>query len=438
MPGHYHLAGCTAKDIAASAERSIADGTLPPGTSLPPIRVLAAHLQVNPNTVSAAYRQLRERGAIETAGRRGTRVRARPATTPRTAASTPVPTGARDLADGGPDPQLLPPMPQPRAPARPVGYEDDHIEPELARLAGAALAADGVETEHLVLTSGALDGVERVLGAHLRPGDRVAVEDPGWANLLDLVAAMGLNPAPVPLDDEGMLPDRLDRALAAGARAVVITSRAQNPAGAALTPRRAGELRQALASHPETLLIEDDHGAGVAGTDAHTVTGTTSRWAYVRSMSKAYGPDLRLALVTGDPTTVTRVAGRLRLGPGWVSHALQRAMIDLWNDEHATGRVAAARQTYARRRAALIEALRVYDVAAHGRSGLNVWVPVADETAVVSRLLTAGWAVTPGAPYRISSAPGVRVSMAGFREDDAASLAAALSAARTASTTITR
>lgn len=184
-----------------------------------------------------------------------------------------------------------------------------------------------------------------------------------------------------------------------------------------------------MADHPTTLLVEDDHGAGVAGADLHTLAGSTSQWAFVRSVAKAYGPDLRLALVTGDTTTTERVAGRLRLGPGWVSHLLQRAVIDLWEDRSVAEQVAVARDAYARRRAALIDALAARGVEACGRSGLNVWLPVADEAAVVSRLLTAGWAVTPGAAYRVSSRPGVRISMGGFDEADAPVLAAAVSAA---------
>ncbi|MGW2065949.1 GntR family transcriptional regulator, partial [Streptomyces sp. NPDC001937] len=75
MIGEYTFTGRGAAEIAASVEQAIGQGTLAPGTALPPLRELATELGVNPNTVAAAYRLLRDRGVIETAGRRGSRVR---------------------------------------------------------------------------------------------------------------------------------------------------------------------------------------------------------------------------------------------------------------------------------------------------------------------------------------------------------------------------
>ncbi|MFE6990981.1 GntR family transcriptional regulator, partial [Streptomyces pharetrae] len=83
MLGEYPISGRRAAEISASVEEAVASGGLEPGQLLPPMRELAARLGVNPNTVAAAYRTLRERGVIETDGRRGSRVRARPATTGR-------------------------------------------------------------------------------------------------------------------------------------------------------------------------------------------------------------------------------------------------------------------------------------------------------------------------------------------------------------------
>ena len=144
--------------------------------------------------MAAAYRLLRERGAVETAGRRGTRVRDRPATTPRSLRGVTVPPGVRDLSTGNPDPDLLPiARRSSREPGTPVLYGEPAVSPELAQYARSTLTADGVPAEHSAVTAGALDGIERVLTAHLRPGDRVAVEDPGWANLFDLLAALGFS-----------------------------------------------------------------------------------------------------------------------------------------------------------------------------------------------------------------------------------------------------
>ncbi|BDH54582.1 GntR family transcriptional regulator [Streptomyces albus] len=431
--GEYRITGRRAAEISASVERGVATGALPPGHALPPLRELADRLGVNANTVAAAYRLLRERGVIETAGRRGSRVRARPVSTPRDQIRVEVPPGARDLSTGDPDPRLLPALAPAfaeaarAADARPVLYGQEPLDAEFARLARAAFLADGVPAGPLAATSGSLDAIERVLAAHLRPGDALAVEDPGWGSLLDLVPALGLRPLPVAVDDEGPLPGEIRRAVAEGARAVVLTCRAQNPTGAAVSAERARELREALAAHPEVLLVEDDHGHGIVAPPPHPLAGTTTHWAFVRSVAKAYGPDLRVAVVTGDAVTLDRLRGRQRLGPGWVSLLLQRAVAALWRA--GTPGLAEVARAYDERREALIRALEARGVAARGVGGLNVWVPVPDETRAVSALLQAGWGTAPGARFRLGAPPGVRITVSPLSPDDLEPLADAVAEA---------
>ncbi|NUS13069.1 MAG: aminotransferase class I/II-fold pyridoxal phosphate-dependent enzyme [Streptomyces sp.] len=433
MLGEYRIEGRGAAEIAASVERAVGAGELEPGQLLPPMRELAGELGVNPNTVAAAYRILRERGVIETSGRRGSRVRPKPATTGRESIRVEVPAGVRDVASGNPDRELLPSLAGVFAAAaerndrEPVMYGEAAVEPELARRARAALDADGVPDGPLEVASGSLDVIERVLAAHLKPGDTVAVEDPGWGSLLDLIPAVGLRTAPVGVDDEGPLPDDVRAALRSGARALIVTDRAQNPTGAAVTAARARALRAVLKEHPDTLLIEDDHGHGIVDLPLHALAGATRSWAFVRSAAKAYGPDLRLAVFTGDPVTVDRVRGRQSLGPGWVSRITQRAVARLWAEGAVDPKTVAA--AYAARRDALIAELARRGVSAHGRSGLNVWIPVPDETGAVARLLHAGWAVAPGARFRLDAAPGIRVTIATLTEPETAPLAEAIAAA---------
>ncbi|WP_078897796.1 aminotransferase class I/II-fold pyridoxal phosphate-dependent enzyme [Streptomyces rimosus] len=433
MLGEYRIEGRRASEIAASVERAVGAGELQPGEVLPPMRQLAVYLEVNPNTVASAYRTLRDRGVIETAGRRGSRVRPRPASTAREAALGPVPPGVRDASDGNPDPALLPALGQALAAAaarsarHPTLYGAPTVGTELERLARAAFEADGVPSGAMAVTSGALDAVERVLGAHLRPGDAVAVEDPGWGSLLDLIPGLGLRVVPVAVDDDGPLPEQVGRAVREGARALVVTDRAQNPTGAVLGPERSEELREILADHRDVLLIEDDHGHDIVDLPLHPLAGATDHWALVRSTAKAYGPDLRLAVLTGDAVTVDRVRGRQRLGPGWVSHLLQDAVVHLWR----TGAVdpKAVADAYGRRRDTLMDALAARGIRARGRSGMNVWIPVPDETGAVARLLHAGWAVAPGARFRLDSPPGIRVTIAGLAEHELPALADAIATA---------
>lgn len=430
VPIQYAIRGATASAIAESVEAAVRKGRLAPGASLPTVRALASQLAVSPNTVAAAYRGLKSRGLIVGEGRRGTRIAARPPVA--RAWAPPVPAGLRDVASGSPDPKLLPRLRHPRRalPEAPVLYGQPAVLPAFRTEAGRQLAADGIPADALAVVGGAMDGIERVLQAHLRPGDRVAVEDPGYAAVLDLLGALGLVPEPIALDEEGARPEELERALHRGVSAVVLTPRAQNPTGAALTPARARRLRTILEAHPDVLVVEDDHAGPVAGSAALTLChGQRERWAVVRSISKALGPDLRLAVLAGDPTTVARVEGRQALGSGWVSHLLQGLVLALWSDP-GTGRLLRrAATTYRERRDALVAALARQGIAAHGRSGLNVWVPVDEEASVIAALSGSGWAVRAGERYRLRSGPAVRITTAALLPAESERLAADFAAA---------
>src|SRR5215469_1327711 len=171
--------GSGAATVAARIEALIAAGQLRPGERLPAVRALATGLGVSPATVAAGYRSLRDRGLVTPGGRHGTVVALQPPLRVRPARS--LPSGVRDLASGNPDPALLPPLGPALARIDPVHklYGGPVKLPRLAGLAREDFAADGI-TGDIAVAAGALDGIERVLQAELRPGDRVAVEDPSW------------------------------------------------------------------------------------------------------------------------------------------------------------------------------------------------------------------------------------------------------------------
>jgi DNA-binding transcriptional MocR family regulator len=426
----YRISGAGAAEIAASVERGIDEGQLPLGAPLPAVRTLAGELGVSPSTVAAAFGDLRSRGLIVTRSRSGAHVSWRP---PVAGAwlGTLSPAGARDLASGNPDPELLPdmkPVLRRVEPPRQL-YGGDPADPRLLELAGEELARDGIAAEDLAVVSGALDGIERALGAQLRAGDMVAVEDPGFAGLFDLLRALGLALRPVPVDARGMLPTALGEALDDGVAAVVLNPRGQNPTGASLDEERAAALRKTLDREPGVMVLEDDHLGSIAGSPRLTLAGGRRRWAAARSLAKSLGPDLRLAVLAGDPHTISRVRGRQAVGPGWVSHLLQRTAAELWADPKITRGLEKATAIYGERREAFVAALAEHGMEAEAPSGLNVWIPVPDETHVVQALQTEGWSAAPGAPFRLKAEPAIRVTISTLQPSESLALAGAIASA---------
>jgi DNA-binding transcriptional MocR family regulator len=395
------ISGSTAAEIAGRVRDLVAAGELSPGESLPPIRELARTIGVNRNTVAAAYRLLVAAGAAETKGRSGTAITQVPF---HDGEGLGMAGNLVNLASGNPDPAFLPDA---RRMLHRLSYDSPlygtpAIDEELIGWADRTLSPDVDGEYRLVLAHGAVDAVERLLTAHLTRGDAVAVEDPCFLSSIGTLRMNGFRTSPVPIDDDGLLPDGLDRAIRDGARAVILTPRAHNPTGASLTAARAAELRAVLDRHPHVFVIEDDHFSAVSSSPYHRATPrSANRWALIRSVSKFLGPDLRVAFIAADPTTTARLEARLGSGTTWISHLLQRLTHALLIDPATATLLDEARQAYAQRASSLARELARHGIITNPEpDGLNAWVefdgPVQQ---LVADLAESGWLVRPGDPF---------------------------------------
>jgi DNA-binding transcriptional MocR family regulator len=401
------ITGATASEIAASVRALHERGALRRGDALPPVRELAAQLQVNRNTAVAAYRLLAQAGVVTARGRAGTVIAGLEAVAQEGYAQDSV---LRDIGTGNPDPRRIP---QPSAAlagaiGRPVLYGEPVIDPALEERALAWVRDDlPDQTVRITVTNGAVDAVERLLAQALLRDDAVALEDPCFLASIHTVRLGGYRAVPVPVDAEGMTVDGLRAALAAGVRAVICTPRAQNPTGATLSPARAAELRAVLADHPYVLVIEDDHFSMLSQRRYETLIGPGHRrFALIRSVSKFLGPDMCLAVAATDPETAERLAFRLSPGTTWVSHILQRLVLAQLTDETALAEIADAGRHYAERNSDFAAELTARGLPAEPADGLNLWVelPVQART-VAERLMRRGWLARTGDEFQLAEHP---------------------------------
>ncbi|GAA0487903.1 GntR family transcriptional regulator [Paractinoplanes deccanensis] len=401
----------SARGIAAAISRMITAGTLPQGARLPTVRDVARSLGVSPTTVSEAWRSLTRAGVLQTRGRSGTFVAAPAVPRQRWRYSQMGAVGpvSRDLSTGVPDHDLLPDLTDA---LKRIGdgrlttsYLDAPVLPALEELLRSRWPC---EVESLTVVDGAMDALDRIIGAVVRFGDHVIVENPAFPPLLDLLQTVGATVIGVPLDGAGMMPDRLHACLADHpAAAVFLQPRAHNPTGVSMTPARAAQLAEILDGFPGVLVVEDDHAGDIAS--APPVSLGTPRTVHVAGFSKSHGPDLRLAAVGGPARVIAAVADRRLLGPGWSSRLLQAVLLDLLTDPAAVAQVSAAREAYASRRRELLAALRERGVTATGDDGINLWMAVDDQQMAMVSLAAHGIAVAPGAPFCVTPLPADHV-----------------------------
>jgi DNA-binding transcriptional MocR family regulator len=420
----------SARGLASAVSRAVRDGAISRGTRLPPIRTVARTLKLSPTTVSAAWGLLARSGTVRTDGRRGTTIADRPRPgTPRYQRALDRETTFRlDLSTGVPDPALLPDLSRAisslTSVSAPSSYLDDPVLPELLDV----LRADWpYAADEITVVDGAMDGIELTTRVLVGFGERVAVEQPGFPPLLDLLEACGAEIVPVEVDAEGMTVAGLRAAGTVGA--VYLQPRAHNPTGVSMTAERAAQLADVLRFGTAAVIEDDSAGAIAQAPPISLGRWLPERTVHIRSFAKSHGPDLRLAALSAPADVARRVTALRQLGQGWSSRLLQRLLLGLLTDAASVGAVAAARDTYAARRSALVAELAERGVEVGGSDGINLWVPVADETAAVVRLASQGIGVAPGAPFSVRpGSPHVRVT-AGLVQDGLAEVADALSAA---------
>jgi DNA-binding transcriptional MocR family regulator len=414
----------SARGIAAAVSRLVTAGDLPVGARLPTVRDVARELGVSPTTVSEAWRSLSRAGAIETRGRSGSFVAAPvlPRQRLRYAQLHGLLTGVeRDFSTGVPDYALLPNLTESLERIGDAQLTTSYLEgPVLPPLERVLRQRWPYPVEQLTVVDGALDALDRVTATLVRFGDHVLVENPAFPPVLDLLQAVGATVVGVPIDDHGLRPDALGEALKAyDPVAVYLQPRAHNPTGVSLTARRVAELADVLAAYPEVTIVEDDHAGDIATAPPVSLgTRLPDRTVHVAGFSKSHGPDLRLAALGGPAALITAVADRRLLGPGWSSRLLQAVLFDLLTSADAVARVAAARDVYADRRAALLAALAAHGATATAADGINLWLTVEDQQMAMLALAAHGIAVAPGAPFEVTplGAEHVRVTVGLIRD----------------------
>jgi len=369
--------------LAEALRDAVRAGRVPPGAALPPSRELAATLGVSRWAVTEAYGELVTEGVLEARTGSGTRVAgtlapprgSRHAAPPGRAAAqaqggwSAPPRRRFDLAAGVPDLRHVPRTAWVRAvrdsladaPDVALGAADPAGVPELRRLLAGHLDRARLvrgDADDLVVTHGAADGLARLAGALRAAGHvAVAVEDPGWVRLHDVLRTAGLEPVPVPVDDDGLDVDRLASLRAGGApvRATLLTPAHQFPTGVALSPARREQV-VAWARDVDGLVVEDDYDAEFRY-DRRAVAALQGldpdRVALLGSLSKTVSPALGLGWLVVPPSWRDRLAP-VTSGPSTVDQlAFARLLASGAYERH----LRAARGRYRRRRTALLDAL---------------------------------------------------------------------------------
>ncbi|MGK8487331.1 PLP-dependent aminotransferase family protein [Nocardia asiatica] len=388
--------------IADQLRRAATSGPLRGGDRLPSTRALAERLGVSRTVVAAAYDQLHAEGWLR--GRRGsgTYLTTAPATAPSGTGSghgtAPAPR-LFDLAPGAPCIDAIDPAAWRRAwraaaDHAPIVRKNRAGEPEfraavtehLLRHRGIGAGSDTV----LLATAGTSSAVGELAAALLRPGDAVAMEDPGYQRAAGAFAAAGLEVVPIPVDADGLRVDLLPPRV----EAVYCTPAHQFPLGARMPAARRVELVE-HARRTGVFVIEDDYDGELRYDTAPLpllATMAPDVVVHLGTTSKILSPALGVGWLLAAPAVAEAVlAHRERTGTG-PSPAGQRVLVAFAAHGDLARHLRRLRRALPPRRTLVVTELRRRGLGVLGDdAGSHVVVPV-ESAEAERRVVAAGQA----------------------------------------------
>lgn len=177
-----------------------------------------------------------------------------------------------------------------------------------------------VNIENILITTGSQQALDLLGKIFINRGDRILVESPTYLGALQAWNAYGAEYVPVPLDEHGMITDKLEEALRTGPKFIYVLPNFQNPTGTTLALERRYKLIE-LADRYGVPIIEDDpygqlryEGEPLPAVelidskmrkDNGTYTGNV---IYLSTFSKILSPGLRLAWVVAPQGVIRKLS----------------------------------------------------------------------------------------------------------------------------------
>ncbi|MFN2470322.1 MAG: PLP-dependent aminotransferase family protein [Gaiellaceae bacterium] len=346
------------------------------------------------------------------------------------------------LARGVPPPELLP-ADELADCARAVLSEQGSTLLNYGHVSGYAplrervAARHGVEPARVVLTPGSLPGLAVLARVLLARGRRPIVEAPSYDRPLRLLEALGTDIAAVPLGDDGLDVEALERATAATAPAFLYAIPTyQNPSGRTY-PESARRQLLELARAYDLLILEDDPYRLVCFGDPPPPTlfelAGGEGVVYAASFSKIVAPGLRVGYLVLPPELVPdveREAVGTYLSPALTLQAtlhefIERGLLD--------PNLERARTVLRERRDAMLDALERHfgDCASWSRpdGGYFVWLQLPEGALaddVAARAADLGVTVVTGADFYVRGEGGASALRLAYSFASAPELARAI------------